>query len=113
MSVLDTFFLVNLGVLSLVTLYNRISGGSQYAAVCVSAGSAFAVFCLILLNHCRKRLLSCYSSCKKYTSLPLEMDSAQSENSDEEILNIVDEDRDCRSLDKKMSDVSIELFDTY
>ena len=55
-SLLDCFFLINLGVLSLVTLYNKANAGGQYATVCVSVGSVFAVFCLILLYHCLKKL---------------------------------------------------------
>ena len=60
-SILDSFFLINLGVLSLVTLYNRnvskAPDNVQYATICVSVGSVFAVFCLILLYHCLNKLV--------------------------------------------------------
>ena len=56
LTLLESFFLANLGILALVTLYNKESGGSQYASVYASTGSAFAVFCLIAIYHCLKRL---------------------------------------------------------
>ena len=67
-SVLDSFILINLGVLSLFTLYNKftqVSDSAQYVTICVSVGSVFAMFCLILLYHCLKRLgiLAAISKC--------------------------------------------------
>ena len=99
-SVLDSFFLFNLGVLSLFTLYNKFSqdpDSSQYVTICVSVGSVFAVFCLILLYHCLKRLGLLAAISKRHplrTRVPLleEVDSRK-EDSDEDMLNVIDEGR--------------------
>ena len=94
-SVLDCFFLINLGVLSLVTLYNKSNGGDQYATVCVSVGSVFAVFCLILLYQCFKKLGLFAVICKRNpVRIPLleEVDNRE-EDSDDDLLNIIDEGR--------------------
>ena len=57
LSVLDSFFLMNLGILALVSLYNKLSsGGSQTVLVYVSSGSAFAVFCVTLASVASRRL---------------------------------------------------------
>ena len=92
-SLLDCFFLINLGVLSLVTLYNRSNGGDQYAAVCVSVGSVFAVFCLVLLYHCLKKLgLLAAIRKRNPVRVPLLEDADnREEDSDEDLLNIIDE----------------------
>lgn len=50
-SALECFFYVNLGVLATITLYNRLSGGSQLAAIYISLSSAFVAFCGILIYH--------------------------------------------------------------
>ena len=50
-SALECFFYVNLGVLATITLYNRLTGGSQLAAIYVSLSSAFISFCGILIYH--------------------------------------------------------------
>ena len=94
-SVLDCFFLINLGVLSLVTLYNKANAGGQYATVCVSVGSVFAVFCLILLYHCLKKLGLFTIICKrKPVHVPiLEGTDNREEDSDEDLLNVIDEGR--------------------
>ena len=99
-SVLDSFFLFNLGVLSLFTLYNKFSqdpDSSQYVTISVSVGSVFAVFCLILLYHCLKKLglLAAISKCHPLpTRLPLleEVDNRE-EDSDDDMLNVIDEGR--------------------
>ena len=100
-SVLDSFFLINLGILSLVTSYNHRASkkydSAQYATICVSVGSVFAVFCLILLYHCLKRL-GLLTAISKRHPLPgrvplLEEINNREENSDEDMLNAIDEDR--------------------
>ena len=99
-SVLDSFFLINLGVLSLITLCNKFSqdpDSSQYVTICVSVGSVFAVFCLILLYHCLKKLglLAAISKCHPLpTRVPLlEEVENHEEDSDEDMLNVIDEGR--------------------
>ena len=96
-SVLDCFFLINLGVLSLVTLYNNLQGyaNKQYATVCVSVGSVFAVFCLIMLYHCLKKLGLLSMICKRTpVRVPfLEEAANHEEDSDEDLLNVIDEGR--------------------
>lgn len=69
-SLLDSFFLFNLGVLASVTLYNKFCPGNQYTIVCISIGSVFAVSCLTLLYHCIKKLskLKCVASILKRMS---------------------------------------------
>ena len=100
-SVLDVFFLINLGVLSLFTLYNhkvsQFSDSAQYATIYVSVGSGFAVFCLILLYHCLKKLGLVAAICKRHplsVRVPLleEADNPE-ENSDDDLLNVIDEGR--------------------
>ena len=99
-SVLDSFFLINLGVLSLISLCNKFSqdpDSSQYVTICVSVGSVFAVFCLILLYHCLKRLGLLGAISKRYplpARVPLleEVDNSE-EDSDEDMLNVIDEGR--------------------
>ena len=86
-SLLDCFFLINLGVLSLVTLYNRSNGGDQYATVCVSV---CALFCLILLYHCLKKLGLLTVICKRNpVRVPLleEADNRE-QDSDDDLLKI-------------------------
>ena len=94
-SVLDCFFLINLGVLSLVTLYNKANAGGQYATVCVSVGSVFAMFCLILLYHCLKKLGLLAVICKRNLARAplLEEVGNREEDSDDDLLNIIDEGR--------------------
>ena len=50
-SALECFFYVNLGVLATVTLYNRLSGGSQLVVIYLSLSVAFTAFCGILIYH--------------------------------------------------------------
>ncbi len=50
-SALECFFYVNLGVLATISLYNRLSGGNQLAAIYISLSSAFSAFCGILIYH--------------------------------------------------------------
>ena len=78
-----------------VTLYNRSNAGDQYATVCVSVGSVFAVFCLILLYHCLKKLGLFTVICKRNPArAPLleEVDNRESD-SDDEMLNLIDKGR--------------------
>ena len=48
---LESFFFLNLGLLSTVALYIRLSGGNQYVATYLSCGLAFVVFLVLLLYH--------------------------------------------------------------
>ena len=97
-SVLDSFFLINLGVLSMLTSYNRaskVSDNKQYAIICVSVGSTFAVFSLILLYHCLKKLSFLAAIFKRGpVHVPLlEEVAGRSENSDDEVLDATDQGR--------------------
>ena len=95
LSVLDSFFLINLGVLSLVSLCNKFSqdpNSSQYVTICVSVGSVFTVFCLILLYHFLKRLGLLAAISKRHVPLLEEVDNRE-EDSDEDMLNVIDEGR--------------------
>ena len=95
LAVLDCFFLINLGILSLVTFYNKVYGNEQYATICASVGSVFAVFCLILLYHCLKKLGLFAVICKHNpvrVSLLEGVDNRE-EDSDDDMLNAIDEGR--------------------
>ena len=94
-SFMDSFFLANLGILALVTLYIKESGGSQYATVCVSTGSAFAAFCLIILYHSLKRLRA-FALRVKRRPHETEIGNANisdSSESDDELLDVIDRGR--------------------
>ena len=96
LAILDYFFLTNLGVLSLLTLYNKVYASErQYATVCVSVGSVFAVFCLILIYRCFKKLGLFAVICKRNpVHAPLlEEAGNREEDSDEDLLNVIDEGR--------------------
>ena len=96
LAVFDYFFLTNLGVLSLLTLYNKVYASErQYATVCVSVGSVFAVFCLILLYHCLKKLGLFAVICKHNPVRVhlLEEAGNREEDSDDDLLNVIDEGR--------------------
>ena len=102
-SVLDSFFLINLGVLSLVTSYNhkftKNSDTPQYATICVSVGSGFAVFSLILLYHFLKKLGLLAAISKRHPKVLsarvplLEDDDKREEDSDDDLLDAIDEGR--------------------
>ena len=100
-SVLDSFFIINLGVLSLLTLYNKkaskVSDNKQYVTICVSVGSTFAVFCFILLYHCLKKLglfAAIFKRNTLRTRVPLLQEIAdRTANSDDEVLDAIDEGR--------------------
>ena len=86
--------------LSFDQLYNKFSqdpDSSQYVTISVSVGSVFAVFCLILLYHCLKRL-GLPAAISKLHPLPArvplleEVDNCE-EDSDEDMLNVIDEGR--------------------
>ena len=89
LSLLDIFFLVNLGILASVTLYNKVAGGSQEAAVYVSTGLAFAVFCGIVVYHCRKRLMQFFCSRRNEEERPL-LEKAEV---DDKLLDAIDDNR--------------------
>ena len=89
--ILDSLFHLNLAVLALITLFNKLSpGGSQYVTICVSTGSAFAIFCGILLYHCLKRLKKFHTMRFKLHPLLGEGHHFADEDSDEDILNVID-----------------------
>ena len=92
LTLLESFFLANLGILALVTLYNKESGGSQYASVCVSTGSAFAVFCLIVLYHCIKSIRVFVRQFKR--SNQVESNNSDDAESDDELLDTIDRGRE-------------------
>ena len=56
LNILEFSFILNLGTLSTVTIYIRLAGGSQAAAVNTSFGIAFATFIGIIGYHMYKRL---------------------------------------------------------
>ena len=95
---------MNLGILSSVTLFNKLSpGGSQLATVHVSTGSAFAVFCLIILYHCFRRLVKsrCFGALLKGKSTPLlkvaggysDNEDSCNDPDDDDMLVTIDSDR--------------------
>ena len=94
-SFLDSFFLANLGILALVTLYIKDSGSSQYATVCVSTGSAFAAFCLIILYHSLKRLRAFALRAKRrpHETGIRNANISDSSESDDELLGVIDRGR--------------------
>ena len=97
LSVLDSFFFVNLIILSSVTLFNNLSsGGSQYAAIFVSTGSAFAAFCAILLYHCFMRL----KTLLVITHSKFIGTADQEDSDDDDLLDVIDEKREFESDDK-------------
>ena len=51
LTALESCFLLNVGLLSTITLYIRVSGGNQLIAVHLSCGIAFTVFVALLLYH--------------------------------------------------------------
>ena len=96
-SLLDSAFLANLGILGLITVYNKESGGSQYATVYTSTGSAFAFFCVTLFYHCLKRLKTRFKP--RNPEVFLQRDSAGSDDddddaSDDELFNAIDRGRE-------------------
>ena len=95
LTLLESFFLANLGILASVTLYNKESGGSQYASVCVSTGSAFAIFCLIVLYHCLKSIRVFVRQFKRNNQVERE-DSNNSDDaeSDDELFDAIDRGRE-------------------
>ena len=132
-SLLDSFFLINLGILSASTLYIKASSGSQYASVYVSTGLSFAVFCLILLSHCFVRISSLSPFSKAYKRLhsllviqafrkfvmePLFYEHAESaeematDGEDEAMLDCIDQDR-TPDPEARLSAHSISTRDTY
>ena len=51
LEILESFFLMNTGILSAVTLYLKLSGGNQAIATDVSIGTAIVAFSVILFYH--------------------------------------------------------------
>ena len=93
LSVLDSFFLMNLGLLASVTLFNKLStGGNQTIAIYISTGSAFAVFCIILLYKCFKKLANCKFFASRRESTPL-LKVSDKKVSDDDILDAIDAER--------------------
>ena len=56
LNILEFSFILNLGTLSTATIYIRLAGGSQAAAVNTSFSIAFAIFIGIIVHHIYKRL---------------------------------------------------------
>ena len=56
LNILEFSFILNLGTLSTVTIYIRLAGGNQAAAINISIGIAFATFIGIIGYHIYKRL---------------------------------------------------------
>ena len=98
LSALESFFLVNLGVLALVTLYNRLSNGNQYAAMCMSIGSAMVVTFLVLIYHCYTKLPKCMQISfilrNRRATVADNRVEGRGESSDEELFNVVDRGRE-------------------
>ena len=93
LSILDSFFIINLGILASVTLFNKLSsGGSQYVAIYVSTGSACAVFCVILLYHCFRSLRKCFARRQEPHHL-LADGTPNEEDSDDDMLDAIDANR--------------------
>lgn len=51
LTALESYFLLNVGLLSTITLYIQVSGGNQLIAVHLSCGIAFIVFIALILYH--------------------------------------------------------------
>ena len=70
LNTLESLSFLNLGILSLATLYVRNDGGNQTALVCISVGIAFLTFVAILFYHMTftrvwRRLMEWYSQRKR------------------------------------------------
>ena len=87
LSMLEHSFLLNLGITSAATLYNRLSGGNQVALGCVSVTIALVTFAWILLYHTVVRLKN--SRCLKARPPPAPVAMVNvidpEESSDEEV----------------------------
>ena len=94
LSLLDGFFLVNLGLLVSATFYSEVSDGNKHVSVSISTGATFAVFCLIILCHVIKKIRLLYGN--KIFEQPLlgHAGSNNSENSDDALLEFIDEERE-------------------
>ncbi len=92
LSCLETFFLLNLAVLSSVALYNKNSGGNQSLAVSISIGSSMFVFVILLGYHAITRIRSIMK--KNPNNYRGEMPVIMQENSDNKMIDIVDFGRD-------------------
>ena len=84
LNTLESLSLLNLGILSLATLYVTKAGGSQTALTCTSVGIAFLTFVAILFYHMTftrvwRRLMEWYSQRKRCGEtrevVPTEMDT--------------------------------------
>ncbi len=90
--ILDGFFLLNLGVLASVTLFNKFSTDyNQSATIYISIGSTFVVFCVILIFHCIRRIKKWLVARQKTQPLLNVFNKANGEdNSDEDMLDVID-----------------------
>ncbi len=95
LSLLDTFFLLNLVVLASITLFNKLSlNKNQSAIIYVSTGSGFAVFCAILLYHCIKSFKKFLASRQRpHPLLEVGNDTTGEEDSDDDMLGVIDTGR--------------------
>lgn len=88
-SLLDCFFLTNLGILSAVTLFDKLSSGaSQYVAVYASIASAGVLFLVVILYHCFKRCKIILNRAK-----PPLLEAPDETDSDDNLLDAIDENR--------------------
>ena len=70
LNILESLSFLNLGILSLATLYVRNAGGNQTGLICISVGIAFLTFVAILFYHMTftgvwRRLMERYSQRKR------------------------------------------------
>ena len=70
LNILESLSFLNLGILSLATLYVSKAGGNQKALICISVGIAFLTFVAILFYHMTftrvwRRLMEWYSQRKR------------------------------------------------
>ena len=94
LSCLESFFLLNLTVISSVSLYNKCAGGSQGLAISISVGSSVVVFILLLGYHLIKRFKAiAKNSVVQNPHMPAIPDYII-DNSDETMIKLVDEGRD-------------------
>ena len=83
--------------------------------MCISVGSVFAVFCLILLYHCLKKLGLLTLICKRIpVCVPLsETVDNREEDSDDDMLNVIDEGRISDPMPRASNTPKSYAPDTY
>ena len=116
-TLLDTFFLINLVIVASATLYCEVSGGNSNISASISVGATFVVFSLTLLYHCLKKLTSCYTHRNQRLERPL-LDGNdhcnRAINSDDAMLYYIDAGRGTNALTQCAADNSYgRNLDTY